>query len=442
MDRQRSNVVPSIESGGEQDMQSGTSATSATDLLNQVLDDLNLDGFQRALVREPSRDGRGLLEADLLVTPESLARVEAYLERLGFARRPAWGRRPHRFHVRPITGSGAIDWLKIDLVTDLCFGRWHEFTTDSAARCLGHPGRTDLDRLAPADELLALLGHALLDGGGLTPVARARLVALAPHASQPGVLAERLAPPDAGRPSWKEILGSIQAQRWPEVEAMASELGRRLADDRCAVAVRRLSNRSARHSVKLLTAVGGRGPVVALVGPDGTGKSTLAAAVSHSVAMPARVLYGGTYRSGTVRRQVPGLTTLIVAGRLLATRVELDWHRVRGRLVVLDRHPVEVRPQPTDVLSARSRLRRRFLASTLRAPDLLIALDAPALLLHERRPEHAVEQLEEDRQRHLALVEQTEGSEVIDAAASADAVRNQTVELVWNRVVVRAGSVA
>jgi energy-coupling factor transporter ATP-binding protein EcfA2 len=423
-------------------MHTSATAAPASVLLGAVLDGLTSEGIAHALVRQPSRDGHGILEADLLVTPASLDEVERRLAAEGFARRSSWGRKPHRFHLRPITGDGPLDWLKIDLVTDLCFGEWHELPARVALFALTHPDRPDPDHLVASDELLALVCHALLDGRGLTPAVRLRLRELAAQPLKPAVLAAQLVPDGRGRPSWPQLLQMIRAEDWPSLEAVAPLLRKRLTDSRRSVAARRRKNRIARHCTKVLVATRARGRVVALVGPDGTGKSTLAGAVSRTVAVPARVLYGGTYRSGTRRSKVPGMATVAVAVRLLCTRAAIEWHRLRGRLVILDRHPVEARPQPSDLISVRARLRRSFLAALLRKPDLLIALDAPAPLLHERRPEHAVAQLDRDRGRHLALVAQTRGSLLIDATASAEAVCEETVEVVWERLVVPAKAAA
>ncbi|WP_426573889.1 hypothetical protein [Aquihabitans sp. McL0605] len=426
--------------------------TTADVVLGEVLDDLTRRGLQHALVRPPSRDGRGQLEADLLVEPRARAAVEALLARHGFARRPAWGRRPHRFHLRPVIGvagagsagdvevagpAGSIDWLKIDLVTDLCFGRWHEIPAQAAAACLAQRRPTP-DRLTPADELIGQLLHSLLDGKGLGAKGRERLAHLAPLAGAPTELATWAAPEGGGWPEWSDIVRAISSEEWAALEAMGPPISQRIVSDRRSeVAFRSATNRAGQRLVKVLTAVAGRGWLVALVGPDGTGKSTLAGSMAASLAVPSRTLYGGTYRSGTTESRVPGMATAAVAGRLLSTRAQVAWHRSRGRLVVLDRHPVEARPGPDEDLSPKARLRRRALSVLLPMPDLLIALDAPAALLHERRPEHDVAHLEADRQRHLDLAAHTTGSEVVDAAAPADVVRDRTVGLVWERVVAR-----
>ncbi len=400
-------------------------------LLARLLAVLHHRGIARALVRPPGRDGRGRLEADLLVAPADRAATELTLAELGFRRRPGWGRRPHRFHVRPVVGPDhhQLDWLKVDLVTDLCFGRWHELATGSAAGCLAAGARPEQPRLQPADELAALLLHGLLDGRGLRSTHRRRLAALAPRSHTPGPLGRLLDRRAPDRSGWAALVAAVEAERWAELEGLGPELAARLGRRRPLTApARRMGRRVVRRCTKPLTALAGRGPLVALVGPDGTGKTTLAAAVARSAGLPARVFYGGTYRRG-------GPGTLGVGRRLLTTRVRIGWHRARGRLVVLDRHPAQARPLPGDHLGLRAGLRRRALAVTLPRPDLFVALDAPAAVLHARRPEHTVDHLDRDRRRTLRLVAAHVPSGVLDATDEPHQVTNRAVELVWERAV-------
>ncbi len=412
---------------------------AASVLLREIMAALGAAAISRALVRTPSRDGRGQLEADVIVAPGDLAATEQLLAEHGLRRRPGWGRRPHRFHVRPARADdGTIDWLKVDVVTDLCFGAHHELASDMGPRCLAARPDPQSDRLLPADELMALLLHALLDRPIVRVDQRERLAELAvlARADGPGPLAHRCLPTGANAPTWTEILDALESGDTRLLDQLRPHLRQRLEQGRrLRVGARRMVATSGRHSAKLLTAVAARGPLVAFVGPDGTGKTTAAAAVADASGLPARVLYGGTYRSGTSSSSLPGFTTAKLLGRLLGTRAQLTWHRSRGRLVVLDRHPVQAKPTADDHHSRRTNLRRRVVAATLPRPDLLLALDAPATVLHDRRPEHTIERLDDDRHRTLALARATPGSAIVDATHSPDSVRDETVRLVWDRAV-------
>ncbi|CAN5431539.1 hypothetical protein BH10ACT1_BH10ACT1_22600 [soil metagenome] len=420
--------APDARRAGDQ----GAAATHLRAVLG-VLDAHHLDV---ALVRDPGRDGAGRLEADLLVRPSQRDAVELLLAAEGFRRRPGWGRQPHRFHLRPVTDPGhdQLDWLKVDLVTDLCYGPVHELSTGAADACLDARIREPFGarRLQPADELMALLLHGLLDRDQLRLDQRGALAALATPGLEPGVLAHHLFG-DAVDRRWQELLSAIQEGDWGTVLAARPQLRVELRDGRrIASTLRGFRNRTARRLAKPLTAVAARGALVALVGPDGTGKSTLAGTIGDAVGLPTRVLYGGTHPAGTHTSRVPGATTARITLRLLATRALIAWHRGRGRLVVLDRHPLQVRPRAGSTLSARARARRRFLSITLPRPDLLLVLDAPASVLHRRRPEHTVEQLETARGLHVVLAVTRDRARILDATATPARVLHDAVQLIWS----------
>jgi hypothetical protein len=93
-------------------------------------------------------------DLDVLVHPEDVRLVRTALT--SFDEQRPWGRRPHRFFVAGET--------KLDLVTELAFGRRHELRTDAADDVLARRVRVGGVALpAPADRFWALLLHELLD---------------------------------------------------------------------------------------------------------------------------------------------------------------------------------------------------------------------------------------------------------------------------------------
>ena len=199
---------------------------------------------------------------------------------------------------------------------------------------------------------------------------------------------------------------------------------------------------------------------VALIGADGAGKSTIARELVGSLRVPSRYLYMGTNPDSTTRmlpttrlaraitrsrrgpserarsgaistapdhvRQSP-VRDAYRAARTLAWLAE-EWYRAAtalawtrlGFVVVFDRHFLyESWPGDGGATRGASRLeraRRQFLRRFYPRPDLVICLDAPAELLHERKREQSVETLERVRREYLALADVGPEFVVVDAA--------------------------
>jgi len=222
-----------------------------------------------------------------------------------------------------------------------------------------------------------------------------------------------------------------------------------------------------------------RGPAlaVALIGPDGAGKTTVTRLVAETLPVPSRTIYMGVnLESSTL--MLPTTRLILMAKRARGGRPDLtvsahedaaaqqrslgergarsaksavrmtswvaeEWFRQavasyaqwRGEVVIFDRHFFcdyyaydIVRRHGPRPLSAR--VHGSLLARAYPRPDLVVYLDAPADVLHARKQEGTLEFLEQRRQDYLSLADVFEQFVVIDAARPADVVASEVADVI------------
>jgi thymidylate kinase len=173
---------------------------------------------------------------------------------------------------------------------------------------------------------------------------------------------------------------------------------------------------------------------VAIMGPDGAGKTTLANGLHSALPFPARVLY-----MGLTGGRMPKADALRVPGLTLAVRLTLIWaryavglyHRARGRIVLYDRYTLDGKVPAGAPLTALGRLSRRVQAVAVPRPELLLLLDASGVAMHARKGEYHPAQLEEWRDAYQRLRGRVRALEVLDAEEPADAVRRAAQARIW-----------
>lgn len=372
-------------------------------------------GARWCVLRDDSSTGG---DVDLLAHPADDRTVDSALRRAGYDRVPAWGRQPHRFYVR----RGASGDVKLDVVTEISFGRYHEIRTDLGAAVLAaRSGQGGIFQPSPADRQWLVLLHALLDRGHL---AARHVAALEPWSGGDGAV--RAALPSAVA---ERCASAAQSGHWQAVESEAAALQGAFAPvggGRALTWGRRHWRAALRRTTKLQRAVLRPGISVAILGPDGAGKSTV---IDHVAAQfpDCRVFYLGAYPKGRApQTRLPGVGTVVVAGRLVGCGMQAAAQRRRGRTVLLDRHPMEVAYGPP-TRSWPTRARRWLIAHTVPAPAKTLVLDGPPELLHARKQEHRVEAIAAMRARYLHLAAER-GAVVIDVRAPLDAVVARVVE--------------
>lgn len=171
---------------------------------------------------------------------------------------------------------------------------------------------------------------------------------------------------------------------------------------------------------------------IAIIGPDGAGKTTIARRLEASGALPFKYIYMGiSVASSNVRLPTSRLAERIKRSSRksrtastgdrrrrfailrgiarLANRLLEEWFRqlvawyyqAKGHVVLYDRHfifdflPAMEEPH-RDTFD--KRVHRWFLARLYPRPDLVLFLDAPGSVLYDRKGESSPEELERRRQ--------------------------------------------
>lgn len=198
-----------------------------------------------------------------------------------------------------------------------------------------------------------------------------------------------------------------------------------------------------------------RGAILAVVGADGAGKTSTIETIHDTAPFGLEVAYLGRRRktspSGEITSSGPapsprspahqavgvGVWTLRTARRLFPIHVQARL----GRVVVCDRHPIEI--QAVDgATSPLARTLRGFVANhILPGPDHIVLLAAPGEVLYARKGEHNPERLDAMTAAFRELVQRHGGTE-IDASATHAEVVSAVEEVILDTAAERLGVVA
>ena len=174
------------------------------------------------------------------------------------------------------------------------------------------------------------------------------------------------------------------------------------------------------------------GFVVAVLGPDGAGKSTVLAGLQHRLEPAARttVVYHlfpviGTSRSSSIvvdpHSQPPrGLAAGIAKLAFLVLRYNLGWVRAvfwqvrRSALVYFDRYYQDILADPTRYRDSTPPWIVRAFARLIPQPDIFLVLDAPPAVIRSRKIEISEQESERQYLAYRALAASLPRGHLVD----------------------------
>jgi thymidylate kinase len=385
--------------------------------LDPIFRELDQAGVAWSLLRPRETLALAQGDVDVLVEPDAFTRAGEIVRAHGFVEMPVPG--PDLHVARYDEREGRFVWLHIQCALRV-----------AGSELPAHAVLTEADREGlrqPSDRWLLwiLLLRALVDKGELAERHRPNVQALARGWEGGPEPLESLARRHGLEP--EEVVALAAEGDWPALlgrsvhrpEPPPSRLRRVVA---AAARLRHVRER--------------RGLSVAVIGPDGAGKSTLVEGLTHSLPLPVRVQY-----MGLTGGRLPTADALRVPGLVFVARVLILWlryargayHTTRGGIVLFERYTLDGAVPSGMRLGPAGRLSRRLQRRVCPVPDLVLLLDASGETMHARSGEYVPATLESWRAAYNRLRNSVPQLQVIDAERPAEAVRRDAEVRIWRR---------
>jgi O-antigen/teichoic acid export membrane protein len=408
-------------------------------VLGALFADLERHGLRWALLRVPSRISAPTGDVDILVAPEDSAALRGCAGALGFMALPGWDAAPDLVLVRYDRASDR--WLVLDVSTAITFRRPRSWTLEGATeRVLRDRSlRRGIALPADPDQFWLLLLHCLLDKGHVAPHHLGRLRRLASVAAH-SPLGTQVCSAAGAAFSESQFVKAARSGDADELKRLGVDLAVALKRNRTVAqrlgALRRDAIRTVRKPLLLHRR---RGPSLALLGPNGVGKSTAAAELQRSVPFDVRIVYMGLWKTPTRLRARPWKLVEIAIRpvRIWWRYLRAQYHQARGRVVVFDRYVYDALLPPAAPLLTAKRVYFFLLAHVIPGPRAAVFLDVPGRVAYGRKPEATADELESERLLYAELTRRSFPVQLIDAGADADTVRAEITTILWQELTLR-----
>jgi thymidylate kinase len=400
--------------------------------IEEVFRSLDKAGVQWLLFRGEERMVRPTGDIDLLIAPQDLEATDDVLVTLGFSRQGSALLVTRRAYVAYVAEDDL--WLRFDLVTRVAFGELLELDTSAAEAFLRAKCRIGALFLpAPNDAFWHLLLHYMLDRGDVPLPWREILHDRAKEADAVGPLGAFI---DAipGDATSQRVLIAVQDADWSSLQDLFRDIRASWPLAQSPTTRVRFSAQRALSRIGVSQWSSFRpGLSVAVLGPDGAGKTTLALGLRDSLAIPTRYVYMGMWKEGRLEQllsHVRGLNFLLMLIRLVARTIRLHYYRWRGCIVVLDRFNYDA-----VLVTKESTWRQRATAALVlrmsQSPDLIVVLDLPGEEAFARKGEEDAATLNEWRAAYRSLESGSAPLVVLDATKPIAEVHRLATEAIW-----------
>jgi thymidylate kinase len=386
--------------------------------LTALFEDFREAGLRWALLRP----WEGLCSAegdvDVLLAPEEFDRAREVLLRAGFLIIPMGGPDLHAaiFDAR----ADRFFWIHVQSalkIGDKLF---------PAEGLLGVVPDTPL-RESPDEWLLWTVLLRAMDKGSVPERYRTRLMRLASDWREGpdeliSIVEQRGLDP-------RKVAAAAAAGDWEQITAQGK---RHHAPDRAPSPGRRIQ-----RLLQTLIAPKPYGLCVAVIGPDGAGKSTLVRELERTLPLRTRRTYmgltGGAMHEAA-RLRIPGLVFAAQAAVLWAKFIRAKLCRAAGQIVLFDRYVLDGAVPPGRPLPRRTLLARRIQRWLVPSPDLVLFLDVSGQTMYARKGAYSAETLEEWRTIYRRLEGSVRRLVVVNAEQPPEDVLRIAQSVIWDKV--------